>query len=60
MLALLLVAAGGHAALAHEHGEHGKGVPGGKAISAEPLDPILWWHIFLMIAAFGVMFPIGM
>lgn len=60
MLPLLLVAAGGHAVLAHEHGEHGEGLPGGKAISAEPLDPILWWHIFLMIVAFGVMFPIGM
>jgi len=43
---------------AHEHGA--EGVPEGKAVSPDPLDSILWIHIFTMITAFGVIIPFGM
>lgn len=43
---------------AHEH--HGENIPEGEAISAEPLDTILWLHIALQTLAFGLIFPTGM
>lgn len=45
-------------ALAHEH--HSDEIPEGEGVSAEPLDTILWIHIFIQIAAFGIIFPTGM
>lgn len=43
---------------AHEH--HEEGIPEGKFVSLDPLDNILWLHIFAMIASFGIIFPLGM
>lgn len=43
---------------AHEHEE--EGIPEGKFISSDPLDNILWIHIFAMILSFGIIFPLGM
>ena len=45
-------------ALAHDHDEDN--IPEGAHVSPEPLDSILWWHIFSMVAAFGIIFPAGM
>ncbi|KAK4697032.1 hypothetical protein P7C71_g977, partial [Lecanoromycetidae sp. Uapishka_2] len=47
----------GHA-LAHEH--HMDDIPEGEAISAEPIDTILWIHILIQIFAWGIVFPTGM
>ncbi|KAL6712813.1 hypothetical protein ACLMJK_009654 [Lecanora helva] len=44
--------------LAHEH--HGEDIPEGEAISAEPIDSILWVHILMQVFAFGIVFPTGM
>lgn len=41
------------------HGGHDE-VPEGEAISAEPIDSILWIHMILMAVTFGVIFPFGM
>jgi hypothetical protein len=35
-------------------------IPPGEAITMEPLDRILWWHIGLMTLCFGILYPIGM
>lgn len=43
---------------AHDH--HSNGIPEGSFISPDPLDNILWIHIFAMVASFGVIFPLGM
>lgn len=40
----------------HEH-HH---MPEGEFVTGEPLDAIMWLHIFAMGIAFGVIFPIGM
>ncbi|KAI9777563.1 MAG: hypothetical protein M1835_005199 [Candelina submexicana] len=42
----------------HEH--HTDDIPKGEAISAEPLDSILWTHICIQILSFGIIFPTGM
>ncbi|KAK3370013.1 hypothetical protein B0H63DRAFT_305544 [Podospora didyma] len=42
----------------HEHGEDN--IPGGEAVSKDPIDAILWAHIFVQMLAFGIMFPLGM
>lgn len=42
----------------HEH--HTDKIPDGSAVSLDPIDSILWAHIFLMIIAFGIIFPTGM
>ncbi|KAF8537549.1 hypothetical protein BDD12DRAFT_744645 [Trichophaea hybrida] len=55
---VLLLFSVGRIASAHEH--HGGKIPDGEAISVEPIDSILWWHICLMIVTFGIMFPLGM
>lgn len=45
-------------ALGHEHGvSH---IAEGETTTKEPLDSTLWIHIFLMMLAFGVIFPAGM
>ncbi|CUS10934.1 unnamed protein product [Tuber aestivum] len=43
---------------AHEH--HAEEIPEGEAVSPDPLDSILWIHIFTMMAAFGMVLPFGM
>ena len=43
---------------AHEH--HMDEIPEGEAVSAKPIDTILWIHILIQIAAFGIVFPTGM
>ncbi|MCJ1275646.1 hypothetical protein MMC21_003449 [Puttea exsequens] len=45
-------------ALAHEH--HTEDIPEGEAVSAEPIDTILWIHIVIQILAWGIVFPTGM
>ncbi|CAN8095242.1 unnamed protein product [Discula destructiva] len=43
---------------AHEHAtEH---IPDDSAVSPEPMDSILWAHIFINMFAFGILFPLGM
>lgn len=44
--------------LAHEH--HADKIEDGHAVSADPLDSILWIHILVQSLAWGVIFPIGM
>ncbi|RDW95018.1 hypothetical protein BP5796_00781 [Coleophoma crateriformis] len=41
------------------HGTMEKIAPG-DAMSAEPMDAILWIHIMLMLLSFGIIFPTGM
>jgi len=43
---------------AHEH--HDEELPPGQAITFDPVDGILWTHIFFMTLSFGVLFPTGM
>lgn len=45
---------------AHDHSHGEDEIPEGKFISSDPLDNILWLHIFAMIASFGIIFPLGM
>ncbi|KAI1080792.1 hypothetical protein F5B20DRAFT_538966 [Whalleya microplaca] len=45
-------------ASAHDHDS--SHIPEGQAVSAEPLDATLWVHIFVQMAAWGVIFPLGM
>ncbi|PVI02722.1 hypothetical protein DM02DRAFT_588950 [Periconia macrospinosa] len=54
--ALLLGAA--TAVTAHEH--HMDKIPEGEAISADPIDSILWVHILVQTLAWGIIFPTGM
>lgn len=44
--------------VAHEH--HDEELPPGQAITFDPVDSILWTHIFFMTLSFGVLFPTGM
>ncbi|KAF3923943.1 hypothetical protein AA313_de0208265 [Arthrobotrys entomopaga] len=45
--------------LAHDH--HGdERIPEGAHVSEDPIDAILWVHILSMIAAFGILYPLGM
>lgn len=57
-LLLLAVAASLPMALAHDHGTDG--IAEGETISKDPIDAILWIHIFLQMFAFGILFPVGM
>jgi len=43
---------------AHEH--HDEELPPGQAITFDPVDSILWTHIFFMTLSFGILFPTGM
>ncbi|KAK0282612.1 hypothetical protein LTS00_012125 [Friedmanniomyces endolithicus] len=45
--------------LASAHGDHSH-LSDNLAISADPLDAILWTHILLQCLAWGVLFPTGM
>jgi Domain of unknown function (DUF2427) len=44
--------------VAHEH--HDEDLPPGQAVSFDPVDTILWMHIFFMTLSFGILFPTGM
>lgn len=57
-LPLLLLAVAARLVSAHEH--HEDAIPDGSAVSPDPIDTILWWHIFMMVLSFGIMFPLGM
>ncbi|MDI1491725.1 MAG: hypothetical protein OHK93_002935 [Ramalina farinacea] len=35
-------------------------IPEGEAVSAKPLDSILWTHIMIQILAWGIIYPTGM
>lgn len=35
-------------------------LPPGEYFSSDPIDATLWIHIFVMLASFGVIFPLGM
>lgn len=48
----------GKGVMAHDH--HGDNIPEGETISLEPIDTVLWIHIFVQMLAYGVIFPIGM
>ncbi|CAG7565252.1 unnamed protein product [Fusarium equiseti] len=43
---------------AHEHDT--TQIPEGETVSLEPLDTVLWIHIFIQMLAYGVIFPVGM
>ncbi|KAK9480506.1 hypothetical protein V1514DRAFT_361865 [Lipomyces japonicus] len=45
-------------AKAHDHDD--SEIPEGEYITVEPLDSVLWAHIFMMMLAFGFFFPVGM
>ncbi|OIW29402.1 hypothetical protein CONLIGDRAFT_631478 [Coniochaeta ligniaria NRRL 30616] len=45
-------------ALGHDHGT--ENIEEGETISKDPIDTVLWIHIFLQMIAFGVLFPVGM
>ncbi|RPB05704.1 hypothetical protein L873DRAFT_1661934 [Choiromyces venosus 120613-1] len=59
-LPLILLSIGTRLVPAAAHDHHGEGIPEGEAVSPDPLDSILWIHIFTMISAFGIIFPFGM
>ncbi|TAQ90816.1 hypothetical protein B7494_g875 [Chlorociboria aeruginascens] len=43
------------------HGNHNmEKIQDGEAMSADPIDSILWIHILLQMLAFGIIFPTGM
>jgi Ni/Fe-hydrogenase subunit HybB-like protein len=44
--------------VAHEH--HEEDLPPGQSVSFDPVDSILWMHIFFMTLSFGILFPTGM
>ncbi|KAB5550858.1 hypothetical protein GE09DRAFT_965542 [Coniochaeta sp. 2T2.1] len=58
--AVLFIAAAAYlpAALGHEHGMDN--IEEGETVSKDPIDTILWIHIFLQAFAFGILFPVGM
>jgi hypothetical protein len=43
---------------AHDH--HTDNIEEGHAISADPIDSILWIHILIQSLAWGIIFPTGM
>ena len=57
-LPLFVLAVAARLVSAHDHPD--EAIPDGAAISPEPIDAILWWHIIFMILSFGIMFPVGM
>lgn len=46
------------AVTAHDH--HNDKIEEGHAISADPIDSILWIHILIQSMAWGIIFPLGM
>ncbi|KAK6833396.1 pre-mRNA splicing factor [Apiospora arundinis] len=57
-LSLLLGLATAPMALGHDHSK--TNIPEGKQVSDDPVDTILWVHIFIQMVAWGVIFPVGM
>lgn len=55
---IAFLALSGTLVVAHEH--HDEDLPPGQVITSDPVDGILWAHIFFMTLAFGVLFPTGM
>jgi len=56
---LLSIAAFATRAAAHDH--HGESeIPEGETVTLEPLDTVMWIHIFIQMLAYGVIFPVGM
>jgi Domain of unknown function (DUF2427) len=53
-----LVSALDHEDTRHEHDD--VDLPPGQVVTFDPVDSILWTHIFFMSLAFGVIFPTGM
>ncbi|KAK8041043.1 hypothetical protein PG994_014050 [Apiospora phragmitis] len=45
-------------ALGHDHSS--SNIPEGQIVSDDPIDTTLWVHIFIQMAAWGVIFPAGM
>ena len=58
LMLLLLLCLLTSPASAHEH--HDEDLPPGQVVTFDPVDSILWTHIFFMGLAFGVLFPTGM
>ncbi|KAI8626351.1 hypothetical protein F5Y19DRAFT_466523 [Xylariaceae sp. FL1651] len=56
--AFLLALAALPMALGHDHDS--THIEEGESISADPIDTTLWIHIFIQMAAWGVIFPLGM
>jgi hypothetical protein len=50
----------GYAAFVSAHEHHDEDLPPGQVITFDPVDSILWTHIFFMTLSFGVLFPTGM
>ncbi|VUC28167.1 unnamed protein product [Clonostachys rosea] len=59
-LGFLILGLLGQGALAHDHHGSENNIPEGQTVSLEPLDKVLWIHIFIQMIAYGVVFPIGM
>ncbi|KAI1424711.1 hypothetical protein F5Y12DRAFT_785133 [Xylaria sp. FL1777] len=55
---LLMVFAALPTAFGHDHDS--SHIEDGMAISDDPIDTTLWIHIFIQMAAWGVIFPVGM
>ncbi|KAI1822731.1 hypothetical protein F4861DRAFT_532041 [Xylaria intraflava] len=55
---LLLAAAALPTTLAHDHDS--THIEDGMTVSVDPIDTTLWVHIFIQIAAWGIIFPLGM
>lgn len=58
--ALLLLFAAATVPMADAHDHDSTHIEDGQAISADPIDATLWVHIFIQMAAWGVIFPTGM
>ncbi|PNS15622.1 Protein YTP1 [Sphaceloma murrayae] len=55
---LLLFACTVNVSRGHEH--HGEEIPEGHTVTQDPIDAILWTHIIIQTAAWGVLYPLGM
>ncbi|KAF2404491.1 integral membrane protein-like protein [Trichodelitschia bisporula] len=54
------IAACAFAGLARSHDHHMDKIEEGQGVSADPIDSILWTHIFIQGLAWGILFPMGM
>ncbi|KAM4064360.1 hypothetical protein HRG_006180 [Hirsutella rhossiliensis] len=45
---------------AHEHHMGNSKIVAGDTVSPDPIDTVLWIHIFIQMFAYGVIFPVGM
>ncbi|UKZ84065.1 hypothetical protein TrVFT333_011881 [Trichoderma virens FT-333] len=55
----LLLGIGVASRAAHAHDHNNSHIPKGATVSPDPLDGILWIHIFTQVLAYGATFPIG-